>query len=186
METGRKPHEERAREPAKTRRGRGTSKPVSETFQERLVAARTTRGWSQERLAAILDEVYGYPIHPTALSRIEKGTRKVTIDDLIAISAALDVAPVHLLFPIEGEDPVALTPRLEVDAEKAIRWARGRQPLDPANVSFYSHQHLGDIGVINPEASPEEKAAALAEYEKQLRGLGIEVVRVPATGEEER
>jgi transcriptional regulator with XRE-family HTH domain len=185
MKTRQKPHEKRPREPAKPRRGRATSKPVSETFQERLAAARTARGWSQERLAAILDEVYGYPIHPTALSRIEKGTRKVTIDDLIAISAALDVAPLHLLFPIEEAGSVALTPRLEADVLKAVRWARGRQPLDPANVSFYSRQHLGDIGVINPEASPEEKAAALAEYEKHLRGLGIEVVHVPAAREEE-
>jgi transcriptional regulator with XRE-family HTH domain len=148
----------------------------SETFAKRLAIARRARNWSQARLAKILDEL-GHPMHPTALSRIEKETRQVTIDDAVAIAAALDVALVHMIFPIHPEGKVALTPKLEVDVAKATRWARGRQPLDPANVRMYSYQHLGDVNVINPEASPEQKAAAQAEFEEGLRAMGVSVAR---------
>ena len=48
------------------------------------------------QLAAALDE-HGHPIHPDSLSRLETGHRRVTVDDLTALSAVLGVKPKRLL-----------------------------------------------------------------------------------------
>jgi transcriptional regulator with XRE-family HTH domain len=45
-----------------------------------------------ERLAAL-----GRPILPSGLSKIEQGTRRVDVDDLVALAAALETVPSHLL-----------------------------------------------------------------------------------------
>jgi transcriptional regulator with XRE-family HTH domain len=49
-------------------------------------------------LANKLGEV-GRPLEHSAVDQIEKGTRRVDVDDLMALAAALDVAPVTLLIP---------------------------------------------------------------------------------------
>lgn len=161
------------------RRRKAGARPVGDVLARRLREARGARNWTQQELAAELERL-GAPMDRTTIAKIEKGQRQARVEELIALAAALDVAPVHLFLPIEDDGLVALTPKLEVDVEKAWRWARGRQPLDPANIRTYSFQHPGDIGVINPEASPEEKAAALAEFEERLLDMGVRVVHEPA------
>ena len=104
----------------------------SATFPRRLQEVRGSRGMSQRQLAQRLAAI-GHPLQVTGIARIEAGTRKVNIDDLVAIAAVLDVAPVHLIFPIEGDDPVQLAPELEVPIKRARAWATGRRPLDSAN-----------------------------------------------------
>ena len=42
-------------------------------------------------------ELSGRPIAPLGLARMEKGTRRIDVDDLFAIAAALDVSPALLL-----------------------------------------------------------------------------------------
>lgn len=41
----------------------------------------------------------GYPIHRTAIAKIESGERVVTIPELFVLSAALSVPPLALIFP---------------------------------------------------------------------------------------
>ena len=41
---------------------------------------------------------------PNAVSEIENGQRKVDVDDLLALSAALNVSPVALLMPANGSE----------------------------------------------------------------------------------
>lgn len=45
----------------------------------------------------------GHEIAPLGLRRIEAGTRKVSTDDLIALAIVLEVSPVALLLPHEGD-----------------------------------------------------------------------------------
>lgn len=80
-------------------------------FSRRVFEARKRHGWHQKDLAARLVEIgyvdeTGRPIisRPT-LAKIETNDRAVTIEDLLAIAAALDVAPVHLLVPLEDVEP---------------------------------------------------------------------------------
>lgn len=52
---------------------------------------RIRRGYSQEQLAELCD------ISPSFLGHIERGTRKMSLETLLALSNALRVTPNHLL-----------------------------------------------------------------------------------------
>lgn len=90
-----------------------------------LVAAtirgtRAVRGWSQQRLAAETS-VHGADIHPDAFSRLETGHRGIDVGELVAIAAALGVAPADLL-----EGRVVVTVNHET-ASAARRRAEGER-----------------------------------------------------------
>ncbi|MBN7457547.1 helix-turn-helix transcriptional regulator [Mycobacteroides abscessus subsp. abscessus] len=62
------------------------------------------RGWTLAELSERMTEV-GRPMTGNTLSAIENQTRRIDVDDLIALSAALEVSPAALLMPhITPED----------------------------------------------------------------------------------
>jgi transcriptional regulator with XRE-family HTH domain len=65
------------------------------------VAAQVRRIRESERLSlqALSDRLaaLGRPILPSGLSKIEQGTRRVDVDDLVALAAALETVPSRLL-----------------------------------------------------------------------------------------
>lgn len=124
---------------------------------------------SQRRLVARLDQL-GHPLNQSAITRIERGTRKVSLDEAIALAAALDIAPVHLFLPISDEGRVSVAPSTEVPSRVARQWALGLRPLDPANTRFYAQQSPAvpdwdEIQVQRQEGFDEDEAASLAERE---------------------
>ncbi|WP_223626759.1 helix-turn-helix domain-containing protein [Microbacterium sp. EST19A] len=66
----------------------------------------------------------GRPISASGLSKIENLAKRVEVDDLIAIAAALGVSPTEILFSkeIEGR-PVGSGLSDDVSADDAIAWA---------------------------------------------------------------
>lgn len=64
---------------------------------ENLKHLRISRGYSQEKLAEIVD------LHRTYISGIERGTRNVSLQNIEKIALALHVSPADLL--TEQEDP---------------------------------------------------------------------------------
>jgi transcriptional regulator with XRE-family HTH domain len=65
-----------------------------------------------ERLAAL-----GRPILPSGLSKIEQGTRRVDVDDLVALADALETVPSRLLRSPDGSRaPIGLANEEIVDA----------------------------------------------------------------------
>jgi hypothetical protein len=94
---------------------------------------------SQRRLVARLDQL-GLPLNQSVITRIERGTRKVSLDEAVALAAALDVAPVHLFMPINDEGCVSVTPSIEEPSRVARQWALGIRALDPVNTRFYGSQ----------------------------------------------
>jgi transcriptional regulator with XRE-family HTH domain len=104
-----------------------------ETTSERVAAnvavLRGRRGLSVRTLSARLGGL-GHPILPSGITKIENGSRRVDVEDLLALAVALDVSPVTLLMPHEPTDEgVALTPAVTASAQAAWRWAVGEQPL---------------------------------------------------------
>ena len=97
------------------------------------------RGGIQEDLSRALAE-RGEVIHATAITKIEKGTRGVSVDEVLSFAAALDVAPVHLLVPIDDAEAVEITPGFEVPAPVARRWFRGQHPLPFQDARAYVTQ----------------------------------------------
>lgn len=86
-------------------------------------------GLSQRELAARLTAL-GRPTPGTALSKIERGERRVDVDDLAVFAVALGVAPSTLLLPPVADDtPVGVTGAGAVTARQAWDWADGVAPL---------------------------------------------------------
>jgi hypothetical protein len=124
---------------------------------------------SQRRLVARLDQL-GLPLNQSVITRIERGTRKVSLDEAIALAAALDVAPVHLFLPITDEGRVSVTPSTEVPSRVARQWALGLRPLDPSNTRFYANQSPSvpdwdEAQVQRQDISDQEDKAILTERE---------------------
>lgn len=116
---------------------------VGDGIGARVADVRTRKGWSQRQLAERL-EALRHGLDRSALGRIETGDRKASLDDLMAVAAALDVSPTVLLLPASDEEPVAIAPALEVTAGRARTWIRGQDPLPDQDPVFFRMTLDGD------------------------------------------
>jgi len=78
------------------------------------------------------------PILDTGITKIEKGDRRVDVDDLVALAVALDVSPNVLLLP-PVQAPMAdvnatadVTPGVKASVGDMWAWATGERPLHQA------------------------------------------------------
>ena len=71
-------------------------KSLQQILADNLKRVRAERGYSQEKLAEIVD------LHRTYISGIERGTRNVSLRNIEKIAQALDLSVVELL--TEPED----------------------------------------------------------------------------------
>ncbi|WP_319431561.1 helix-turn-helix transcriptional regulator [Mycobacterium sp. RTGN5] len=72
--------------------------PTAETVAANIKRLREGQNLGLRALAARLADA-GRPLPHTALDKIERGTRRVDVDDLMAIAVALEVSPATLLMP---------------------------------------------------------------------------------------
>jgi len=104
--------------------------PTSETVREHAKRMRKSRGWS---LAAVCERMTeaGRPFAISSLSEIENGKRRVDVDDLIALAAALGVSPLWMLMPDASakDEPIAVTGVGAMDANRYWEWLRAENPL---------------------------------------------------------
>src|SRR4051812_1497139 len=92
----------------------------------RVKRVRQARGWTLRQLAARLGEPdIARPIDHAALSGIENGKTRAGLETVYALAAALGVAPVHLLAPLEDNAVVAVTPARSATATELRAWIRG-------------------------------------------------------------
>ena len=92
---------------------------------------RGRRQFSVRDLSRRLEEL-GTPMLASAISKIENGQRKVTVDELVALARALNVSPVRLLLPGKPDtsgDSAAANARREWEWHAMWRWAVGEEPL---------------------------------------------------------
>lgn len=103
--------------------------PIGQAVAANLRVVRERRQLSQQGLSARLAEL-GRPILSTGIAKIEAGDRRVDVDDLLALAAALNVSPARLLLPDGGEDDqVAVTERLIRPAWAVWMWVEGLHAL---------------------------------------------------------
>jgi transcriptional regulator with XRE-family HTH domain len=104
--------------------------PTSARVSENIERFRVLRGMSQAQLANALTKV-GRPMLDTAVSKMERGKRRVDVDDLVALSLALNISPVALLMPPTADlEKVDLTDGFSVSSQTAWLWAAGEAPAD--------------------------------------------------------
>lgn len=103
--------------------------PVSRYVADNLVRLRADRSFSTTRLSAALKEI-GHAIPATGITRIEKGQRRVDVDDLVALAVALRVSPTALLLPPTVVGEVEVAGSKSVKALDAWLWMNGQRPLE--------------------------------------------------------
>lgn len=93
-------------------------------------AASQTRKFRQDRkldLAGLSERLkaVNWPISVAALSRLENGERRIDVDDLMAISVALDISPLELLLPSpKAEKPFGTALPIELELAEVWAWAK--------------------------------------------------------------
>jgi len=105
--------------------------PTAATVAENVKRLRKCRSLSIYQLSAQL-RAAGRPITPSAVGKIERQQRQVTVDDLAAMAVILSVSPSALLLPLT-DDPgskVEITGVGPVAADEAWDWVDGRRRLD--------------------------------------------------------
>lgn len=124
-----------------------TSEPAAAAVAANVRRLREGRRYTLRSLAQALTEA-GWPLSADSLNKIEKGTRRVDVDDLMALAVVLGVHPAALLLPFTATDDMEITGHGAVPADTAWRWMEGRRPLDvpdgddgSAHVQFEQHAH---------------------------------------------
>lgn len=112
--------------------------PTARTVAMNVRRLRKEASLSVYALSARLREL-GCAISPSAITKIEKcvscdggrQTRRVDVDDLMALAVTLHVSPSALLLPLDDDSThrVEVTGAGSVDAEDAWDWMDGKRPL---------------------------------------------------------
>ncbi|MFJ8951866.1 helix-turn-helix domain-containing protein [Streptomyces sp. NPDC102381] len=105
-------------------------KGVMDAVRTRVKELRGRKGWSGTDLGREL-EALGVPWNRSVVANFESGRRPaVSVQELLALAAVLDVAPISLLVPMYSEPyrvtPEGMEPQNSVDV---WMWMRGQQPL---------------------------------------------------------
>jgi 8-oxo-dGTP pyrophosphatase MutT (NUDIX family)/transcriptional regulator with XRE-family HTH domain len=158
--------------------------PIGGYVIKNVTELRRILGLTYKDLSDRLEQL-GRPIPTLGLSRIEKGNRRVDVDDLVALALALGVNPSALLLPrgTAAEDEIELSPLVRHLAWVAWQWADGQEPLSerntPENESVARRTTLRDLADFREHARPRwagnvpqfNVMARIEELEKQLQGM---------------
>lgn len=119
--------------PKKRERRKPTGpEPAATVVGRQLRELRIARGFSQADLGARLEGI-GATLDAIAIAKIETGDRRrVTIDEVLELSLALGVAPVHLMVPLRKGTSI-LVGNVEVAASEARGWIAGRLPISASD-----------------------------------------------------
>jgi transcriptional regulator with XRE-family HTH domain len=112
------------------------AQPV-EHLARRVRELRRRRGLTAAQLAERLREV-GLDWDRNVVANLETGRRaSLDVGELLALALVLDVAPVHLLVPLDDEAPFHVTPT-RIEKSGPVRdWVRGAEPLDGTDARVY-------------------------------------------------
>ncbi|MFG3189249.1 helix-turn-helix domain-containing protein [Streptomyces omiyaensis] len=124
------------------------SGPAATQVARNIQRVRKARQMKQSDVSRRLADA-GRPTLATVVSKIERGERRIDVDDLVAFGRALDVPPVLLLFPLGEEDTTEVLAGQTVPTWDAFRWFVGEAPFP------------GDAGTPGGEIDPE---TGLAEW----------------------
>jgi transcriptional regulator with XRE-family HTH domain len=144
------------------------AKFASENVGEQVLKARKSRGWTQADLAASLADLGFTGWRQTKVAKIEAGAvARVSLDDVLALAAALDVQLAHLLAP-DGAG-VAIAPKLALSPPDFRAWVRGHRPLSPeADRNYF-------FGPLVPEEEWREFVAGVGAAGRAIVGGGVSI-----------
>jgi len=149
-----------------------------EAFAQRLREVRERRRLSQAQLAKRLDEL-SHSIDRVVLTRIEAGgqpkasaankvrAQNIRLKDVLAICAALNVSPAHMLAPYDDDQYIRIVPEIRPSIPGMARgWFAGRfslgesdeaewmteiPPEDLLRMRFAQEQYEASQGIQTPK-----------------------------------
>ncbi len=129
----------------------GRERPLHESeanFARRVEYERKRRGWSQERLAALMKRA-GVPVHQSAISKIERTTdrRAISIDEGLAFARVFGIPYADMLRPVEA----AMSE--EIDRLWTGWWEMGAVIHDAREKAAEMRIKLGELLEANEDAS---------------------------------
>jgi transcriptional regulator with XRE-family HTH domain len=102
---------------------------TAETVRANIKRLRKTQGLTLRDLSDRLEQLVR-PMGHNTISEIERGARRVDVDDLMAFAAALGVSPITLLMPpTDDADETTDTTVGEVTGRRLWRWLTAETPL---------------------------------------------------------
>ncbi|MGW7440613.1 helix-turn-helix transcriptional regulator [Streptomyces sp. NPDC054849] len=108
-------------------RDQSPTAPVA-AIAQRVKELRGRRGWSAAQLGEAVSK-HGVRWDRFTVANLENGKRQsVSVQELLSLALALDVAPVNLLVPLDDR-PYQVTPTRAEPAGAVRAWIRGAEPL---------------------------------------------------------
>ena len=137
-----------------------TNETPSGVTGTRVRQVRVKRGWTTSQLAQRCERAGAPHLTPAVINDIETGRptagvrrRNITVDELLALALALNIAPLHLVVPIEDSgEPYHVTPAVTESRWRVRKWVRGFAPLNPIPKVSDSRQYYSEV--------PDEEFAA--------------------------
>lgn len=139
---------------------------VSDLVAERVKELRQRGGWmSTKSFAERCAEIGAPQLSASVLMNIESGRRKdgqrtrtISVDELLALAAALDVSPLVLLLP-RSESDYPVTPTLRADAQDVYAWmVARRQGIEESEAGY----------TTDPLTPAEEDVAAWWNFKRDV------------------
>lgn len=118
---------------------------------------------------------HGVEIAIAALSRVERGLRDLRAPEILALSRALDVAPIELMTPTPADSDTLAVPVAVADGpvrwDVARRWTAGECDLDASAELGMDSVHGGILPDITPTRRAAHSMSPVAEIAWQMRRL---------------
>jgi transcriptional regulator with XRE-family HTH domain len=149
----------------------------SRAFGQNLRDARMRKGWSQRHLAEVL-EARGIRLDPSAVTRIERGSRDVKLREATVMAGCLDVDLQQLLAP-PGADSLALILELLRNAESSLR--SGRSAFADMAINIHAADALLRF---RPDLLQELRHLRSADEDADVYELLVEEVQASAVQKE--
>ncbi len=149
---------------------------VDELMGKQLRALRKRRAKTQKDLADRLTEL-GLPFHQTTVARLEAGKRVVSVEDVLAVSAALNVPPTQLFAfaYLEPGAKITVTPKFELTPGGMRNWLRGNAPGIPGqDVTVQAKPVVAKLAdVMDRLVLPQALLDVLPASEQRAAQLGV-------------
>lgn len=135
-------------------------------FGEAVKMWRERRKLSAAALARLTEEI-GYPITRGTIAKIEGNHRagKVDLAEVVTLAAALEVAPIELLYPNLADGPVEVLPGEQVSSWKAVERFGGEVGSGVGTLVGLARQRASFLRLMDVDKLPVEDALARANSE---------------------
>ncbi|MBF6298031.1 helix-turn-helix transcriptional regulator [Nocardia amamiensis] len=132
-----------------------------QVFGGRVRQWRKARSWSQEDLAAKLND-FGFEMHQTTVAKIERGTRPLRVAEAVALAQIFGVPALSVFYgPGPEEEPMSMSSMRELmdNYEESINDAEERLEDAAKTVAYWVRQRAVAVDSLSRAALEADKAA---------------------------